>query len=130
MPICANPGKRRMKIAVGDASVILVLREYTASEYARFMSSRFEFKNKGQMTDRSMQERIHFIDQLLEGIEARDAKGDPDSVTYVNPVTGGEEPLTPEVKNWTAYVNPSWKIAAAMELEGVYGEVESVTLKN
>ncbi len=130
MPICANPNRRRIKISVAEASVVLVLREYTASEYARFMSRRFEFKKKGQMTDRSMQERMRFIDELLEGIEAWDADGKPDTVTYVDSRTGKEAPLTPEVENWTHYVNPSWKIAAAMELEGAYGEVESVTLKN
>lgn len=130
MPICTNPNRRKVKISVGEACVILLLREYTASEYAGFMSRRFEFKTKGQMTDRSMQERIHFVDQLLEGIEALDAKGRPDSVTYVDPKSGKEAPLTPEVENWTQYVNPSWKIAAAMALEGVSGEVESVTLKN
>jgi len=130
MPICANPKKRRVKIPAGEGCVVLVLREYTASEYTRFMSNRLEFKKKGRMLDRSMQERIHFIDQLLEGIEAQDAQGKPDSVTYVDPASGQEKPLTPEVENWMVYVNPSWKIAAAMELEDVYGEVESVTVKN
>lgn len=113
-----------------QGAVILILREYSVSEYTRFMSGRFEVKRKGRMEDRSMQSRIDFIDDLLEGLEAEDSKGKPDVVTYVNPDTGKEEPLTPDVENWTSYVNPSWKIAAAVELEGEGVEVENFALKN
>ena len=130
MPICANPETRRIKVPIGKAAVILVLRDYTATEYTRFMSGRYAFKRLGQIEDRSMQSRLLFIDDLLTGLEAQDAKGKPDIVTYVNPKTGKEEPLTPEVENWTRYVNPSWKIAAAQELEVANVEVENVTLKN
>jgi hypothetical protein len=130
MPICANPEMRRIKVPIGEAAVILVLRDYSATEYTRFMSSRYAFKRLGQIDDRSMQSRLLFIDDLLTGLEAQDAEGNPDTVTYVNPKTGKEEPLTPEVENWTRYVNPSWKIAAAVELEGESVAVENVTLKN
>lgn len=130
MPICANPETRRVKVAVGPAAVILVLRDYTATEYTRFMSGRYAFKSLGQIEDRSMQSRLQFVDDLLTGLEARDALGKPDTVTYVNPASGKEEPLTPDVENWTCYVNPSWKIAAAVELEGESVAAENVTLKN
>jgi len=119
-----------VKVPVDQGAVILILREFSASEYTRFMSGRFEFKRHGQIEDRSMQSRLRFIDDLLEGLEAWDAHGNPDTVIYLHPATGKEEPLTPEVANWTNYVNPSWKIAAAVELEGVNAAVENVTLKN
>lgn len=130
MPICANPKTRRVKVSVGQGAVILILREYNASEYTRFMSGRFEVKRKGRIEDHSMQLRLGFVDDLLQGIEARDAQGKPDTVTYIDPNSGKEEPLTPKVENWKSYVNPSWKIAAAVELEGENVEVESVALKN
>ena len=130
MPICANPVNRKVKVPVGQGTVVLVLREYSTSEYTRFMSDRYEFKRQGQVVDRSMPSRLRFIDELLEGLEAQDVKGKPDIVTYVNPKTGQEEPLTPEVENWTSYVNASWKIAAAIELEGENFEVETAALKN
>jgi hypothetical protein len=130
MPICANPKTRRIKVPVEQGAVILILRDYTATEYTRFMSDRFAVKRKGKIEDRSVQLRLSFVDDLLEGLEAQDAEGKPDTVTYVNPKSGKEEPLTPEVENWTRYVNPSWKIAAAVELEGASVEAENVTLKN
>lgn len=130
MPICANPATRRIKVPVGQAVVILVLRDYTATEYTRFMSGRYEFKRQGKIEDRSMQSRLQFVGDLLIGLEAQDAEGNHDTVTYVNPKSGREEPLTPEVENWTRYVNPSWKIAAAVELERESVAVQNVTLKN
>ena len=130
MPICANPKTRRVKVAVGQNRVILVLRDYTAAEYIRFMNDRYEFKRKGLIEDHSMQSRLRFVDDLLVGLEAEDAEGNPDTVTYVHPITGSEEPLTPQVENWKRYVNPSWKIAAAVELEGESVAVENSALKN
>ncbi|GJL78810.1 MAG: hypothetical protein NPINA01_17990 [Nitrospinaceae bacterium] len=130
MPICSNPKTRRIKVPVGQGAVILVLREYSAVEYTRFMSGRYEFKRQGQIEDRSMQSRLRFVDSLLEGLEAQDAQGKPDTVTYVDPESGKEAPLTPQVEDWTNYVNPSWKIAAAIELEGESVEIENVALKN
>ena len=130
MPICANPKTRRIKVPVEKGAVVLVLRDYSAAEYTRFMSDRYEFKRKGRIEDRSMQSRLRFVDDLLQGLEAQDAQGKPDTVTYVNPKSGKEEALTPDVEDWTSYVNPSWKIAAALQLEGESLEVETATLKN
>jgi hypothetical protein len=130
MPICVNPKIRRIAVPVGQGTVVLVLREYSASEYLRFMSDRFEVKSKGRFEDRSMQLRLRFIDDLLQELEALDTHGQPDTVTYIHPETGNEEPLTSKVENWTRYVNPSWKIAAAMELEAESVAVENVALKN
>ncbi len=130
MPICANPKTRRIKIPVQQGAVFLLLRDYTAGEYTRFMNDRYEIRRNGEFEDCSMQSRLRFVDDLLVGIDAQDADGEPDSVTYVHPDTGKEEPLTPDVEGWTRFVNPSWKIAAAQELEIANVEVESVTLKN
>jgi hypothetical protein len=130
MPICANPKTRRVKVAVGQGAVILLLRDYTSTEYTRFMNDRFEIKRKGKIEDRSMQSRLRFVDDLLMGVEAEDGNGKPDIVTYVHPDTGIEAPLNSKVADWKRYVNPSWKIAAAQELEITNVEVESVTLKN
>ena len=130
MPICANPGTRRIKVKVGAGKVILVLRDYSAAEYIRFMGDRYEFKPMGRMVDRSMESRLRFVDDLLVGIGAEDSAGNKDSVTYVHPVTGAQEALTPQVENWKSYVNPSWKIAAAQDLEGESVAIESPALKN
>lgn len=130
MPICANPKTRRVKVTVGQGTVILVLRDYTAAEYMRFMGDRYEFKPKGLIEDHSMQSRLRFVDDLLVGLEAEDTEGNSDTVTYVHPVTGVEEVLTPQVENWTHYVNPSWKIAAGVDLEGESVAIESPALKN
>jgi hypothetical protein len=130
MTICANPKTRRVKVPVGQNRVILVLRDYTAAEYIRFMNDRYVFKPKDLVEDHSMQSRLRFVDDLLVGLEAEDAGGNPDTVTYVHPLTGAEEALTPKIANWTRYVNPSWKIAAAMELERESVAVENSVLKN
>jgi len=119
-----------MKVAVGQGAVILVLRDYTAAEYIRFMNGRYEFKPRGLVEDRSMQSRLGFVDGLLVGLEAESAEGKPDTVTYIHPITGHEDVLTSEVENWKTYVNPSWKIAAAMELEKESVAVENFALKN
>ncbi len=115
---------------VGQGTVILVLRDYTAAQYIRFLGDRYEFRSRGQIEDHSMQSRLRFVDELLIGLEALDNAGNPDTVTYVHPVSGKEEVLTPEVENWKDYVNPSWKIAAAMDLEGESVAIESHALKN
>ncbi len=130
MPICANPKIRRVQVPVGQNRVILVLRDYTAAEYIRFMNDRYVFKAEGRVEDHSMQSRLRFVDDLLVGLEAEDAGGNPETVTYVHPINGTEEPLTPQVENWTHYVNPSWKIAAAVELERESVAIESSALKN
>ncbi len=130
MPICTNPKIRRVRVPVGPNVVVLLLRDYSADEYSRFMSSRFGFRNKGEVEDQSMSARIRFIDELLTNLEAEDASGKRDIVTYVHPATGEEKPLTPEVERWKDYVNPSWKISAALELEGKAAEVEYQTAKN
>lgn len=130
MPICVNPKTRRVKVSVSVGKVILVLRDYTAQEFMRFMGDRYEFKPMGRMEDRSMQSRLRFVDDLLVGLEAEDHEGNPDTVTYVHPVTGKEELLNPEVEHWTRYVNPSWKIAAAVDLEGESVAIERPALKN
>ena len=130
MSICSNPKERRVRVPVGDQAVILILRDYSPSEYARFMGGRYGFKRKGKISDQSMQARIGFIDDLMVGIDAEDANGKKTHVTYVEPKSGQEKKLTPEVPDWRQFVNPSWKIAAALELEGETAEIENETLKN
>ena len=129
MPIVSNPQVRRISVPVGSAKVVLVLRAYSSEEYSKFMSGRFNFKKKGKLEDRSMQSRIEFIDNLLVDIEALDADGGPDFVTYmVDNVTS--QRLTPQVENWKSYVNPSWKISVGLELEGQSAETEDGAIKN
>ena len=130
MPICSNPKQRRLRITVGDQAVILVLRDYSSSEYARFMSARYGLRRKGGIKDESMEARIGFIDDLLIDIDAEDGDGRQTDVTYIDPNSGGESKLSPEVADWKQFVNPSWKIAAAIELESLNAEVESSALKN
>lgn len=129
MPILSNPQVRKIIVPVaGDVKVILICRDYTTSEYARFMGGRFDFKKKGKLDDRSMQARIDFIDTLLIDVEAVDKDGNPDYVVYA--CAGKVEKLTPQVENWKDYVNPSWKISAALTLEGESAEVQEDTIKN
>ncbi len=58
------------------------------------------------------------------GIEGRERDGAPTEVTYWDAEANQEKPLTPQVPDWKEHVNPSWKIAAALELEGESAEVE------
>jgi len=133
MPILANPASRRVVIPVGDSKVILVLRNYTTKEYTRYLSSQSKPKGKLPLDDNEVDEkwqaRIDFIDELLIGIDARDGKGEPDHVAYLNNANDKEEPLTVEVPGWKEYVNASWKIAAALQIEGGLADGEEV-LKN
>jgi hypothetical protein len=127
MPIVSNPQFRRIAVPVGSAKVILVLRAFTTDEYAKFMSGRYSFKKKGRLEDKSMNARIDFIDALLVDIEALDADDNPDIISYE--ADGKTQTLTPRVESWKAYVNPSWKISAALELEGVAAEEMDGALK-
>lgn len=130
MPICANPKTRRVQVKVGAGKIILVLSDFSADRYIRFLNDRYAFGPRGAIEDRSMQSRLRFVDDLLIGIEAENAQGNEDTVTYVDPVSGQEERLNEGVENWKAYVNPSWKIAAAQVLENESAAIESSTLKN
>lgn len=128
MPIVSNPQVQRIVVPVGNAKVVLVLRGYTTVEYARFMGSKYGLGKSGQLDDRSMLARIDFIDTLLVGIEACDEEGQPDEIFFL--VDGKEEKLAPQVENWKTYVNPSWKLSAAFELEARSAEIEDHRLKN
>jgi hypothetical protein len=119
-----------VQVKVGAGKIILVLSDFSADRYIRFLNDRYVFGPKGVIEDHSMQSRLRFVDDLLVGIEAEDARGNEDTVTYVHPVTGKEEQLTGQIENWKAYVNPSWKIAAAQMLESESAAIESSTLKN
>lgn len=123
MSICANPKERRIRIPVGDKTVILIFREYTQKEYNEFMESRFVRGRRGKIIDKSMAARERFVNKLLKGIEAEDADGNPDQVVYLDS-QGDQKELTPSVENWTEYVAPDWKIGAALQLEGVDAETE------
>lgn len=128
MPIVSNPQVMRFIIPVGKAKVTLILRPYTTEEYARFMGSRYAMNRLGKLDDQSMKARIDFVDKLLTGIEAVDKDGQPDYVVYS--ASGKEERLTPQVEDWTKYINPSWKISAAFDLEALVGEIEETAIKN
>lgn len=130
MPICSNPKERRIRIPVGDAAVILVFREYTQQEFQEFMESRFSIGRRGKMKDNGMAARVKFADRLLVDILAEDASGNPDYVTYIDPGSGEERTLDPEVEGWQNYVNPSWKQAAVLELETVDARLEDQAVKN
>ncbi|MBI5427260.1 MAG: hypothetical protein HZA02_03150 [Nitrospinae bacterium] len=130
MPILSNPRIRRVAVPVGKDKAVLLLRNYDTEEYTQFLSDRYLLKHGGRVEDRSMQARIDFIDKLLVGVEAMNEHGQPDYVTYVDPASGTQEKLTPQVDHWRDFVNPSWKIAAALELEGQTAELENATLKN
>ncbi len=128
MPIVSNPQVMRFIIPVARAKVILILRPYTTEEYAHFMGSRYAMNRLGKLDDQSMKARIDFVDKLLIGIEALDKDGQPDYVVYSS--GGKEERLTPQVENWTKYIDASWKVSAGFDLEALVGEIEDNAVKN
>lgn len=130
MPIYVNPEEIRINIPFGKETAVLILKDYTTSEFEKFMNARYSVKSRGRISDRSNEARIKFIDDILIGIAAKDAEGRRDVVMYRNPATGLVEDLTPQVDNWKQYVKSSWKISAALELEGENAEVEQETIKN
>ncbi len=130
MSICSNPSERRIKVPEGNSTVVLVLRDYSTSEYGAYMKSRFKMKRGGQVEDRSFDARIEFIDRLLIGIEGIGPDGRPTDVTYADPATREEKKLGPDVENWQHLVNPKWKFSAAVELESGDAETDSDAIKN
>ncbi len=130
MPICSNPEQRRIRVNVGSSVVILTTRNYSFGEFEKFMKARFKVKNRGKVDDKCTEERLKFIDSILTGIASENEDGNPDTVTYVDPVTKEEKELNPSVENWVSFVNPSWKASAAIALEESNAEVEADTLKN
>lgn|GEM_PF-2608045 len=130
MPIHVNPQTQNIKIPVGESRIILKLRNYTAPEYSEFMSSRYEFKKKNKINDRAHEARIQFIDLLLMDVSGEDGEGKKDSVVFTDPKDGQTRELTNQVEGWKTHINPSWKISAAIELEGEMAELEYDALKN
>ncbi|PIR00040.1 MAG: hypothetical protein COV66_08030 [Nitrospinae bacterium CG11_big_fil_rev_8_21_14_0_20_45_15] len=130
MPIHVNPPTRNIRIPVGENQIILKLRNYTAPEYSQFMRARYEIKKGNRFTDKSHEARIQFVDLLLVDVCAEDAEGNKDTVVFSDPADGQTRELTAQVPDWKSHLNPSWKISAAMELEGQSAELEHDSLKN
>ena len=130
MSLLVNPKERKVSIAVEDATVTLVLRQYTMNEYSKFMEQRYSFKHTGEVKDRSMTSRVQFIDSLLKNIYAEDADGKNVDILYIDPESEETKELTPQVPDWQKYIDASWKIATAIKLEQQSAYLESSALKN
>ncbi len=130
MSLLVNPKERIVNVAVDGYKISLVLRQYTMNEYANFMEQRFSFKHTGEVNDKSMTARVHFVDQLLLDIRAEDEDGRKEEILFNDPQTNEQKQLTPQVPNWKEFIDASWKIATAIKLEQQAAQLESNVLKN
>jgi hypothetical protein len=130
MPICANPEYRRLRIPVAGGAVILILREYTDKEFSKHCRDISPDIMRRKKSNKQFAARIDFINTLLHDIEAEGPEGEPDHVEYRDPQTGDLNKLDRNVEGWKDYVNPQWKIMAAVELEGQSAEEEQSVVKN
>jgi hypothetical protein len=129
MAININPGITKVEIPYCGETVVLVLRDYTTEEFCQFQKSRFKLVSPGKVDDHSSQARIEFIETILTDIKVKTKEGETE-VSFTDPATGKEKPLTPSVQNWKKYVQASFKCAAAMVFEGMSANLEHTTLKN
>jgi hypothetical protein len=129
MGINIYPGITKVEIPYCGETVVLVLRDYTTEEFCQFQKSRFKLVSPGKVDDHSSQARIEFIETILTDIKVKTKEGETE-VSFTDPATGEEKPLTPSIPNWKKYVQPSFKCAAAMVFEGMSANLEHTTLKN
>ena len=129
MAININPGSTKVEIPHCGETVVLILRDYTTEEFCQFQKSRFKLVSPGKVDDHSSQARIEFIETILTDIKVKTKEGETE-VSFTDPSTGQEKPLTPSVPNWKKYVQASFKCAAAMVFEGMSANLEHTTLKN
>lgn len=119
--VLVNPEEIRIKIPVGDETVILILDNPTPDEISAFLKNRFKTGRGNKIQDQSNESRIKFIDDHLIDIENavyRDLE-DRDE--------GGKarvKPLNKDVKGWKPLVNTTWKISAAMTFEDTSAETD------
>jgi len=130
MALCVNPQTQTVAVPVGASRVYLKLRAYDTREYAEFLTRVTGLRREEEQADPSWEARAGFIDRLLVGISARDAQGREETLEFADPESGEVRPLNPEVKDWTSFVPPSWKIAASFLIEGRAARFEEYTLKN
>ncbi len=129
MSININPGVTKIEIPYCGKTIVLVLRNYTTEEFCWFQKNRFKLVSPGKVEDNSSQARIEFIERLLVDIKVKTGEGE-ETVSFTDPATGEEKPLTPTIPDWKKYVQASFKCAGAMVFEGVSARLEQTTLKN
>ncbi len=119
--VLVNPEELRIKIPVGDETVVLILDNPTPDEISEFLKSRFKTGRGNKIQDRSNEARISFIDKKAKNIENavyRDLEDkDEAGKTKI-------KPLTSSVAGWKTLVNPTWKISAAMTFEDTSAETD------
>lgn len=119
---------RRVKVAVGTSSVILILREPTTEEYTHFIGMVSHPTRNASQQEKVVEKRIQFIDKLLIGIDAEDSEGNQEEIFV--PRESGKAKLTAELEGWKECIRPDWKLAASFNIEGKFLAVEQETLKN
>jgi hypothetical protein len=129
MTININPGVSKVEIPYGGETVVLILRDYTTEEFCKFLKSRVKLSSNGIVDDNSSQARIKFIETILMDIKIKTEQGEA-PVSFTDPATGEEKPLTPSIPNWKKYVQASFKCSAATVFEGMSANMENITLKN
>ena len=130
MEINVKPKNLELHMPVGDNTLVLVLRSCKTEEVFQY------FQKMRAIDDENMYDasfhgfRFDFIDSLLIDIKALDAEGNEERVVYSDPETGEDRSLTPEVPDWTKYIDELHKLRAATQLEQNYLMMESAKLKN
>ena len=123
-----NNQERRIKVAVGSAKVILILRQPNTSEYTQFIGVVSSATRTAEQNEAVATKRIAYVDNLLTGIEAEDEEGNPDVIQVPN--LSGPVELNTEMEGWKDHVRDDWKLAASFTLEGRFNAEEENTLKN
>ena len=119
---------RRIKVAVGNSFIILILREPTTDEYTNFIAVVSHPARKESQHEKVVQKRIAFIDKLLVGVDGEDSEGNKEEIAIQG--DGEISLLTAEIEGWKNHIRPSWKLAASFTLEGRFGAEEQDALKN
>lgn len=130
MAINIKPKNLELYMPVGDSTLVLVLRACTTEEVFRYFQKMREIDDENMYDASSHSFRFNFIDTLLVDIKALSVEGNEERVVYSDPETGEDKPLTPQVPDWTKYIDELHKLRAATQLEQNYLMMESAKLKN
>jgi len=124
MPVASFRKSIRIRVIVGDETVVLVCRQPTGAEVSKFLSERFTQKGR-KITNHHGEARVAFINRILIDVENATYENADGQMLPLNAQTSLTEGdlayasriLDIPVRDWKDLVNASWKATAAMTFE-------------
>lgn len=128
MGLLANPEHKVVRVYVRGGSVRFTLDKMTSKDWIEYRNKRFSMRARGRkkldQSDKSSELKIKLFDRKVLSAEAFDEEDQPTPFEYIDPETKEVRELTPQVPNWTDYIDASWKVSAMSWLDEEEAEEE------